>query len=57
MTVYGSWGHKKRKFMKSHNINVDIWIDDTPDMIVGDETWTPTIEEVSREFNLKKDTE
>ena len=41
--------------MKSHNINVDIWIDDTPDMIVGDETWTPTIEEVSREFNLKKD--
>ena len=50
VTVYGSWGNKKRKFMKNiHNINVDIWIDDTPDMIVGEENWEPTPEQIKAE--------
>jgi hypothetical protein len=34
--IYFAYDQPKRDYMESLGINVDIWIDDTPDMIVGD---------------------
>lgn len=32
--VYYTSGEKKRKFMNDRNIDIDIWIDDQPELIV-----------------------
>lgn len=35
------------KLMESLGIKVDVWIDDHPEMIVGDRNWTPSPEDLA----------
>lgn len=34
--VYFAYDQPKRDFMDSHGISIDVWIDDVPEMIIGD---------------------
>lgn len=48
---YTSW-KAKRPFMEKQGIDIDVWIDDSPELIISDTTWST--QEIERWMSVKE---
>lgn len=49
---YTEWS-AKRPYMEKQGIDIDVWIDDSPELIIQNSTWTDADRELWKQQNLK----